>query len=87
MSNKEKLSVVPSLEDASKKAEAEHISKVKQMFEAEPELWKDSIIISPSLDNIIYPGHLNDYELLGMLEVAKFNVLTGDAEEEEEENE
>lgn len=83
-----KPAAITPLADARKKAEQEHIDMAKKMFDDDPELWRDAVIISPAAGNVTYPGHLSLHELLGAIEAAKFDILDGfdDDDDEDDEN-
>ena len=68
-------SKVSNLSDASKKLEEEHAAKVKQLFEDNPELAKDALIISPSGQVTLTPEYMSTTSIVGILEAAKAGVL------------
>lgn len=80
-------SLVSSLDDARKKAENEHTQHLLDMFAKDPGLLRDAIIISPSIDSVLYPPGMSDHEVVGALEAAKLTVLLGEEDDEEDDEE
>lgn len=80
------IAAVHSLDDARKKSEEEHINFIKDLFEKDPQLLNNAIIISDSTEHggVIMPPHLNEREIVGMLEMAKFDVMWPDDEEDDD---